>query len=114
MYMKILLTINLLALLSFIHCNHYKILGVKKDATEAEIKKAFKKLSLKYHPDKNKDNPEEAKKKFIEVANAYETLTDPDKRKIYDLHGDEGVKEHEARQNAGHGGGFGGGGFHFQ
>jgi curved DNA-binding protein CbpA/thioredoxin-related protein len=109
--MKILLILNifLFTLLGYINCNHYKILGVNKDATEAEIKKAFKKLSLKFHPDKNKGNPEEAKKKFIEVANAYETLSDPNKRRIYDQHGEEGVKEHEARQNAGQqGGGFGG------
>lgn len=71
--------------------NYYETLGVGEDATEKQIKKAFRKLSLKYHPDKNK-NSEEAKKKFNEVNTAYEILSDPDKRSIYDLEGDEGLK----------------------
>ena len=50
--------------------DYYKILGVKRTATKAEIKRAFKKLSLKYHPDKNKDNPKKAKEMFIKIANA--------------------------------------------
>ena len=62
----------------------YKIMGVKKDATEPEIKKAFKKLAIKYHPDKNQDDPETAKEKFQKIANAYEILSDADKRRIYD------------------------------
>ena len=68
--------------------NYYTVMGVKKDATDAEIKKAFKKLAIKYHPDKNPDDPEGAKTKFQEVANAYETLSDPEKRRIYDMQGD--------------------------
>ena len=59
-------------------------MGVKKTASDAEIKKAFKKLAIKYHPDKNLDNQEAAKEKFEEVANAYEVLSDPDKRRTYD------------------------------
>ena len=66
-------------------------MGLKRDATEADIKKAFKKQAIKYHPDKNPDNPEGAKKKFQEVANAYDVLSDPDKRRIYDQQGAEGV-----------------------
>lgn len=58
-------------------------MGIKRDATEAEIKKAFKKLAIKYHPDKNQDNAEVAKEKFQKIASAYETLSDPDKRRIY-------------------------------
>ena len=50
----------------------YKVLGVDKSANSAEIKKAYKKLALKYHPDKNQDNPKEAEAKFQEVAAAYE------------------------------------------
>jgi len=64
--------------------DYYKVMGVKKGATDAQIKKAFKKLAIKYHPDKNRDNPEAAKQKFQEIANAYEVLSDPEKRRIYD------------------------------
>ena len=75
--------------------DYYKILGVKRTATKAEIRKAFNKLSLKYHPDKNKDNPKKAKEKFIKIANAYEVLSNDEKRKIYDQYGEEGVKANE-------------------
>jgi len=92
----------------------YKILGVNNDATDAQIKKAFRRLSLKYHPDKN-PNDAEAQKRFMEVQEANEVLSDPDKRATYDLHGWDGVvKEKEAAQRGGGGGGifdfFGGGG----
>ena len=73
--------------------DYYQMLGVKRNAQEAEIRRAFKKLSLKYHPDKNKDDPETAKAKFVEIANAYEVLSDPEKRKIYDERGEEGIKQ---------------------
>ena len=81
--------------------DYYKILGVKRNASKKDIRKAFKKLSLKYHPDKNKDNPEKAKQKFIKIAEAYEVLNDDEKRKIYDTYGSEGVKQHEQGQSAG-------------
>ena len=57
---------------------------MKKDASDAEIKKAFKKMSLQYHPDKNKDDPEKAKERFQKIANAYEVLSDPETRRVYD------------------------------
>ena len=60
------------------------MLGVKKTASEAEIKKSFKKAAIKYHPDKNLDDPDGAKAKFQKIANAYEVLSDEDKRRIYD------------------------------
>ena len=63
--------------------NFYKILEVDKDASEQEIKLAYRRLAKKYHPDLNKDDPD-AKDKFIEIKNAYDTLIDPSKRKIYD------------------------------
>jgi len=67
----------------------YKILGVARDASSKEIKKAYRDLSLKYHPDKN---PEHADK-FVEISNAYEVLYDEEKRRIYDQYGEEGLKE---------------------
>ena len=82
--------------------DYYKLLGVKRNASKQEIKRAFKKLSLKYHPDKNKDNPKRAKEMFIKIANAYEVLSNDEKRKIYDQYGEEGVK---ANEQGGHPGG---------
>lgn len=63
--------------------DHYNTLGINKNATQDEIKKAYRELAKKYHPDRNPDNPE-SEKKFKEVSAAYETLIDPDKRRQYD------------------------------
>ncbi|XP_072310757.1 dnaJ homolog subfamily B member 4 [Eucyclogobius newberryi] len=68
----------------------YKVLGVAPESNEDEIKKAYRKLALKFHPDKNSDA--EAEDKFKEIAEAYEILTDPKKRNIYDQFGEEGLK----------------------
>ena len=62
---------------------YYDILGIKKTATQAEIKQSFRKLALKYHPDKNR-NSEESKKKFMHIVEAYEVLSDEMSRKTYD------------------------------
>jgi len=70
--------------------DYYRTLGISKGATDDEIKKAYRKLALKYHPDKNKSP--EAEEKFKEVAEAYEVLSDKKKRDIYDAHGEEGLK----------------------
>ncbi|WRT63412.1 uncharacterized protein IL334_000317 [Kwoniella shivajii] len=77
----------------------YSVLGVKKDANEADLKKAYRKLSKKYHPDINPD--EKAHERFIEVSKAYEVLSDSEKRGIYDRHGAEGLKQHEAQKQGG-------------
>jgi molecular chaperone DnaJ len=71
--------------------DYYRILGVGKKASDAEIRKAYRRLALKYHPDKNPDDPE-AEKKFKEAAEAFEVLSDKEKRKTYDTHGAEGLK----------------------
>ncbi|CAI9585408.1 unnamed protein product [Staurois parvus] len=70
--------------------DYYKILGIPNGANEDEIKKAYRKMALKYHPDKNKDP--NAEDKFKEIAEAYDVLSDPKKRAVYDQYGEEGLK----------------------
>lgn len=83
--------------------DYYKVLGVGKNATEDEIKKAYRKLAIKYHPDRNPDDAK-AEEKFKEAAEAYDVLHDPQKRQAYDQFGFDGPA------GAGGFGGFGGGG----
>uniref|UniRef100_A0A8C6Z0W3 DnaJ heat shock protein family (Hsp40) member B8 n=1 Tax=Nothoprocta perdicaria TaxID=30464 RepID=A0A8C6Z0W3_NOTPE len=64
--------------------DYYKVLGLQKSASQDDIKKSYRKLALKWHPDKNPNNKEEAEKKFKAVAEAYEVLSDPQKRSLYD------------------------------
>ena len=82
----------------------YEILGVPKSATADELKKAYRSMAIKYHPDKNPDN-KEAEEKFKEAAEAYEVLSDPQKKQRYDQFGHQGV---------GGGGGFSGGGMNME
>ena len=88
----------------------YDSLSIQPSASDAEIKKAYRKAALKYHPDKNQDNPT-ASEKFKEVSQAYEILSDPEKRKIYDQYGLDFLLRGgaPAPEEAG-AGGFGGGG----
>ncbi len=70
--------------------DYYEVLGVEKTASDEEIKKAYRRLAKKYHPDANPDNKQEAEAKFKEVNEAYENLSDPQKRKMYDQFGFDG------------------------
>jgi len=83
--------------------DYYDVLGVAKGASDKELKKAYRKLAIKYHPDKNPDD-KGAEEKFKEAAEAYEVLNNPDKRARYDQYGHAGL------EGGGFGGGFGGGG----
>ena len=85
--------------------DYYNILGIRRDASETEIKKAYRKLALKYHPDKNKSPDAEAKFKL--VAEAYDVLSDSEKKVTYDRFGEEGLKGNASA-------GFNGAGFQFQ
>jgi len=78
--------------------DYYDVLGVSRDASKAEIKKAYRKMARKHHPDANRENQADAEEKFKEISEAYEVLADDEKRPRYDRYGHEGVN-------------FGGGGF---
>ena len=79
--------------------DYYELLGCSRSATEDELKKAYRKLAMKWHPDKNKDNRKQAEEKFKKISEAYDVLSDKQKRGVYDKFGEEGLK-----------GGMGGGG----
>jgi DnaJ family protein B protein 6 len=71
--------------------SYYEILEIARDAGESDVKKAYRKMALRWHPDKNPDNKEEAETKFKEISEAYEVLSDKSKRAIYDKYGKEGL-----------------------
>jgi len=85
--------------------DYYKILGIDKSSTPEEIKKAYRKLALKWHPDRNPNNQEEAESKFKDIGEAYSVLSDTRKKQIYDQLGEEGLR--------GQSSGFSGGNFSF-
>ncbi|KAL8664680.1 MAG: hypothetical protein Q9202_002815 [Teloschistes flavicans] len=102
--MRFLSTLLFFALLSLVLCadDFYKLLGIDKSASERDIKKAYRTLSKKWHPDKNPGD-DSAKQKFVSIADAYDALSDPTSRRIYDQYGHEGLAQHR-QQSAGGGG----------
>ncbi|MFI3220216.1 MAG: molecular chaperone DnaJ [Methylococcales bacterium] len=86
----------------------YKLLGVERNASDAEIKKSYRSKAMKFHPDRNADNPAEAEAKFKQIKEAYEVLSDPKKRAAYDQFGHAGV---DPSMGGGRPGGFSGEGF---
>ncbi|PHT40772.1 hypothetical protein CQW23_19626 [Capsicum baccatum] len=82
--------------------DYYNVLNVVKTATEDDLKKAYRKLAMKWHPDKNPNNKKEAEAQFKQISEAYEILSDPDKRQIYDQYGEEGLKEIPSPGCSGH------------
>ncbi|EEA25980.1 DnaJ- protein scj1 [Talaromyces marneffei ATCC 18224] len=97
-----LLVVSLFLILPLTLCaeDYYKILGVDKSAAERDIKRAYRTLSKKFHPDKNPGD-ESAKKKFVDIAEAYEVLSTSSTRKIYDQYGHEGLEQHKQGGNRG-------------
>ncbi|PAA65995.1 hypothetical protein BOX15_Mlig034118g4, partial [Macrostomum lignano] len=78
--------------------NYYAILEINPDASEAEVRKAYRQMALRWHPDKNQTNPDEAERRFKLISEAYEVLSDPEKRRIYDFYGKEGLAEAAAAE----------------
>ncbi len=78
--------------------DYYELLGVSRNASQEEIKKAWREAALKYHPDRNKDK-EQAEQMFKKVAEAYEVLSDPEKRRMYDAYGKDALKGHNVRMH---------------
>ena len=82
------------------HVDYYEVLGVSRECSDQELKTAYRKLAMRYHPDRNPDSPE-AEERFKQASEAYQVLSDPEKRAAYDRYGHAGV--------SGAGGGFPGG-----
>ena len=87
--------------------DYYNILRVSRNATEEDLKKSYKRLAMRWHPDKNPINKKEAEAKFKQISQAYDVLSHPQKRQIYDLYGEEGLKSAELSSPSGFGGGGG-------
>ncbi|KAJ0989377.1 hypothetical protein J5N97_007733 [Dioscorea zingiberensis] len=90
--------------------DYYKVLQVQRSATDDDLKKAYRKLAMKWHPDKNPNNKNEAEAKFKQISEAYEVLSDPQKRAVYDQYGEEGLKGQVPPPGAGGSSFYSGGG----
>ncbi|KAF2147310.1 uncharacterized protein K452DRAFT_293755 [Aplosporella prunicola CBS 121167] len=99
LFFSALLLLCALPLLVLCAEDYYKLLGIDRDASDREIKKAYRTLSKKFHPDKNPDD-KDASERFVAVAEAYDALIDPETRKIYDQYGHDGLAKH--KQGGGH------------
>ncbi|KAH7864967.1 hypothetical protein Vadar_000450 [Vaccinium darrowii] len=89
--------------------DYYKILQVDRNSSDDDLKKAYRKLAMKWHPDKNPNNKKESEAKFKQISEAYDVLSDPQKRAIYDQYGEEGLKGQVPPPPPDAGGGGGGG-----
>ncbi|MGB5884413.1 MAG: DnaJ domain-containing protein, partial [Desulfobulbales bacterium] len=78
--------------------DYYEVLGIKKDSSAQDIKKAYRKLAMKYHPDRNKGD-KEAEEKFKKLSEAYAVLSDPEKRKEYDTFGASGFQQRYSQED---------------
>src|SRR3954470_8540683 len=83
----------------------YEVLGINRDATDEDIKKSYRKLAMKFHPDRNPGN-KEAEEQFKEAKEAYEILSEPEKRRAYDAYGHAGVNPQMGGMGAGEAAGF--------
>jgi len=99
-YLSFILFLGLLVQSSFA-VDYYKVLELNSQATEKEITKAFRRLSLQYHPDKNPGD-QEAAQKFIEINKAHEVLSNPELRRVYDLQGEDGLERQLRGEHQGH------------
>jgi len=86
--------------------DYYDILGVPRGASDAEIKRSYRKLAMKWHPDKNRDSPEEAAQKFQDIGEAFDVLSDKEKKAIYDQYGYEGLRDGVPDSSGGARGGY--------
>ncbi|KAF9973604.1 DnaJ- protein scj1 [Actinomortierella ambigua] len=98
--LALILGATLLPLVALAGVDYYKVLEVSRSASAKEIRKKYKQLSKKYHPDKNPGD-KEAETKFVQASEAYEVLSDEKKRSIYDRYGEEGLKQQQQRDHAG-------------
>ena len=94
--LRALRALLLLLELSGVRANFYSDLGLRRSASAEDVKSAYKSMAKKYHPDKNKDP--NAQSRFQKIAEAYETLSDPDKRRLYDLHGSDYSRVQQQQQ----------------